>query len=181
MTKEREIYAAPPSFRTMRWLGLAFLVLGGVLMARLAADDIALLWTKPVGVISVVPVLIGIMLGWVGLSETHMRRRLARLTDEGAQVGVHIMLPWSRVVRVERRGSGTYETLTLFPAGKREVRRPIPIGRAEGAPEEIVEDVMNFLRDANLTVTSAPAEGAREVWTVTAPADNTADDGGLPA
>jgi hypothetical protein len=173
MTREIEIVAAPPSFRTMRWLGAAFLALGAICLVNVATTDPALLWVTPLGVLCTVPVLIGVMLGWVGLTETHMRRRLAHLNREGAQVGVHGRLPWDRIVRVERRGSDMSETLTLFPAGKRELRRPIPIGRAEGTPDEMVQDILALMEAAGLTVTPSTEHAARnrDVWDVTGGAE----------
>ncbi|MAM60392.1 hypothetical protein [Maritimibacter sp. UBA3975] len=165
MTRDLEIIAAPPSFRTMRLIGAVFLALGLIGIAQVAMTDPEALWRTPTGALLAVPVLLGVMLGWVGLTETHMRRRLAHLSAEGAQVGVHARLPWDRIVRIERRGSGTYETLTLFPAGKRELRRPIPIGRAENAPDMIVGEVLAFMEQAGVTATLAQ-KGARDVWEV---------------
>ncbi len=185
MTNTLEIHAAPPSFRTMRWIGAAFLALGVICIFNVATTDLDALWKTPLGVILAVPVLIGVMLGWVGLTETHMRRRLALLTPEGAQVGVHGLIPWSHIVRVERRGSGTYETLTLFPSGKRELRRPIPVGRAEASPDMIVGEVLALIGNAGLTVTHAPKEqmiGQRDVWEVSgAPQPAPAKPGHVPA
>ncbi|MEC7764531.1 MAG: hypothetical protein VX874_21690 [Pseudomonadota bacterium] len=170
MTKELEIYAAPPSFRSMRLIGAVFLAIGVICIANVATTEVEALWRTPLGAILAVPMLIGVMLGWVGLTETHMRRRLALLTSEGAQVGVHGLIPWDHIVRIERRGSGTYETLTLFPSGKRELRRPIPVGRAETSPDMIVGEVLALMENAGLTVTHAPKEqfiGQRDVWDVT--------------
>lgn len=185
MTKTLEIYAAPPSFKSMRLIGAAFLALGLICIANVAMTEVEALWRTPLGSLLAVPVLIGVMLGWVGLTETHMRRRLALLTEEGAQVGVHGLIPWHKIERIERRGSGTYETLTLFPSGKRELRRPIPIGRAENAPDMIVGEVLGLMKNAGLTVTHAPKEqfiGQRDVWEVSAQdAPETTKPGHVPA
>lgn len=184
MTEKLEIVAAPPSFRAMRLIGAVFFALGAICIVQVAFKDATTLWTTPLGVILAVPVLIGVMLGWVGLTETHMRRRLALITAEGVQVGVHGVLPWDHVVRVERRGSGTYETLTLFPSGKRELRRPIPIGRAETPPDMIVGEVLRYMENAGLTVTHAPKEqfiGQRDVWMVDRGQDTAPDPGHVPA
>lgn len=142
---------------------------GGVFL--LGAGAGANLWvglSRPEALVSFWSVLLwlpfalgGAML-WVGLTGDKMRRPLATLTREGAQVGTQLTLAWGDVARIERRGSGTRDTLILHSDKPRETRRVIPVGRAEGDPDALVSQIMALARQGGYALRDGRADGANK-------------------
>ncbi|MBV7378584.1 hypothetical protein [Maritimibacter dapengensis] len=158
-----EIHTAPPNMWGMRFSGIVFLGIFALWAIALIGTPAHELFSL-MGFFASLPLVVGLVLTYVGFTGTHMRRRIARIDETGAQVGVHEHLGWDKVSRIERRGSGQTDTLILFSDERRVLRRPIPVGRAERSADDLVMAILAHAEKAGLKLAK---DGERALWTVT--------------
>lgn len=161
------LHSRPPNMSGMRLAGAVFLALfalGALMLLLRGAETV----TTPQVILTAIPLVVGLMLIYVGFTGDRMRRRLAVIDRSGAQVGVHAHLAWDQVARIERRGSGAFDTLILYPAHRHMIRRPIPVGRADGKAEDLVQDILSLAQAGGLALTEDGGNTAaqRTIWRV---------------
>ncbi|MBV7408665.1 hypothetical protein [Maritimibacter sp. DP1N21-5] len=165
MATSYDVISGPPPQREFRLAGTALTaVTGGMLLWLAQTTDLVALMRSPVVVLLVLPVALGVMLIWLGVSGSEAKRRLARVDALGVQAGVFGLLPWDQVGRIERRGSGKQEVLVVLPNARKELRRIVPIGRSTVAPDRVLADVLAVVAEAGMTATYR--EDAHPGWDI---------------